>query len=148
MVLGNGLVVVNQIIERPRHLIGWIVLSYVSAISIDTIGCIGNTQAIILEFRTKLNAILQTLQWLPHLAKVKLGICAAIDSEIGTLVGIILQFINRIDDVHIVIPRITYIVAVRIVRNCPWNHGVQCIIIITRSRYRLREVITIVLGTV
>ena len=82
------------------------------------------------------------------LAEIKLSVGTAVDTEIGTLVGIIFQLINRVDHVHVVSPRVSDIVTVRIVRHCPWNHGVQCIIIITRSRYRLREVITIVLGTV
>ena len=122
MVLGNGLVVVNQVIECPSHLIRWVVLSHVVAVAVDTVSRIGDAQAIVLEFRTKLDAVLQALQWLPHLTEIYLSVCAAVDTEVGTLVGIILQLINRVDDVNVVSPWITDIIAIRIVRHGPWNH--------------------------
>ena len=112
MVLGNRLVVVNQVIECPSHLIRRVVLSHVVAVAIDTISRIGDAQAIVLQFRTKLDAVLQALQWLPHLTEIKLSVCAAVDTEVGTLIGIILQLIDWVDDINVISPWIADIVAI------------------------------------
>ena len=148
MVLGNRLVVVNQVIERPSHLVGWVVLSHVVAVTVDTVSSIGDAQTIVLQFRTELDTVLQALQWLPHLTEIKLSICAAVDTEVGTLIGIILQLIDWVDDVHVVSPWVADIVALRIVRHGPWNHGFQGIVVIARTSYRLTVVVTVVLGSV
>lgn len=148
MVLGNGLVVVNQVIECPGYLVGWVVLSHVVAVAVDTVSSIGDAQTIVLQFRTKLDAVLQALQWLPYLTEIYLSVGAAVDAEVGTLVGIVFQLIDWVDDVHVVSPWVADIIALRIVRHGPWNHGIQGIVVIARTGYRLAVVVTVVLGSV
>ena len=148
VVLGDGLVVVDQVIEHPCHVLIRIVLGDVVALAVDRLLGIGNTKTIVLQFGTELYAVGQTVERLPDFSEIQLRVGRAVDTEVAALVGGIFQFVDRVLQRVVVSKRSCHHVAVFIVRHCPRNHAPHGAVVAARAGDTGCEVVAIVLVTV
>ena len=145
MVLGDGAVVVDQVVERPGHALIGTVLRHVVARTVDAVGGVGDAQTMILQLRSELYAVGESVKWLPDLSEVELCIGAAVDAEGAALVGGIFQFVDRILKCVVVREWCADGVSLFIIRYCPGDHCAHGTVVAAGTGDTLGKVVAIVL---